>query len=172
MLRLFTAHKQKTEPFRREYGNIHFDCVPCGHEPDMGTRECVRCVTEGIMSKGEPERIILHGNSDHEYRSGSLRILIMIAEAGGMIRNFRNGAEGKRCRSCKANPSVIMGEVWSSFPEPDMDSVRSLINVHEPSGKDCEDCLVNTYHSLDRTDHALRRISEEAAGYAFGLTEV
>lgn len=148
------------------------DCRQCGGRSDISSRECVACVSEAVAAEGDAERIVLKGHMETEYHGEAAEILNLL---GGLQRTARTVMDGgppsKGCRGCALTPSSLISGAWATFPLCDMEGARAALNSSDPPDTVCEDCIISSYNTLDRLEHALRNVERRAARHAFGLQE-
>ena len=149
---------------------LFIDCRSCSNSPGMG-QECVKCIVSKIVRFGEPERLLLRTSRDMEYRGEIIEILNKLAKADMLANSVKPQGRG-RCSSCSCEPSELIGGSWKTFPEPDMDTIRITLKRFRPETKECEDCVISTYRSVEQLDYVLKDAVKTAARSAFSMMEV
>ena len=154
-------------------GRLSIECSECGHPHDMGSRECVVCICSHINSKGEPERIVMRSGRDTEYSGDAVTVINGLSRIDRIAKTVCDEKNrSKKCSICSRSASKLIKGAWSDFPEPDIDSIRSILNEFDPSDERCGECIMHTYRSVEQIEYALSEIGKDAAKAAFSLTEV
>jgi hypothetical protein len=168
-IRLPLFGKKEEENAKLENDRLLIDCRACGNTPDISGTECIRCIVSSIVILGEPERILLRTSRDTEFVGDTVQIMNRLAEADVLTCSL---SSGKRCSSCSCEPSMMMKIGWETFPEPNTDAPRAVLRGFEPENKECEDCVIATYRSLEQIDYAMKDAMRFAARSSFMLTDV
>jgi hypothetical protein len=171
-LKLPVKHGKDTAECTMENGRLSVMCSGCGHPPDIGSGRCVACICSMITKNGEPERIILRSGKDTEYFGPAVSVMNALSRVDRLAATVCGENVPKRCSVCSRSAPKLIGAAWSGFPEPDLDSIRSILNSFDPSDERCSACMMRTYSSVEQIEYALDRIGRDAAKEAFSLTEV
>jgi len=159
--------------YKNDGGRLLVDCGKCECAPDIGTLECMRCVSRIITETGMPDRIVLRSGHDTEYSGDVVELMVSMSKIDGLANAVMQERKRRsRCSSCSRSASKLLSSAWVNFPEVDMGPVRSELNSFNPGNKGCEACIMQTYRSSEQLEHALEELKRECARYAFNLIGV
>ncbi len=134
------------------------NCRGCRRVPDIGSKDCIRCITININEQGNAGRIRLRTSRDLEIHGTAAEIICELAMISRSSVPYSSAFERRSCSECNNSCNRIMDILWSGFPDPNFESARGRLAGFFPSSGECNACVQRTYRALDQVELGMERL--------------
>jgi len=139
---------------------LSINCRVCNKVPDIRSPGCLRCMVHHISQHGSAGRIRLRTSKDLELFGPAADALCDLAVFYRSAA-VKNNSGGKSCSDCSNSCYMIMGAVWSGFPDLNFDSARGRLMSFRPADGRCNLCIQKTYRALDQAEHGINNLKKK-----------
>ena len=140
------------EPDRTTFegDSLIINCRGCDYRPEPASRECLICMVDNLCRHGDAKRIVLRTGMDMEISGRSGEALRKIASLKRW--SIPEPSKERSCRNCSTSRTIIMTDLWDTFPDLDFDAASSAL-MAIPQQEECAKC----FRSSDRAIIQLKR---------------